>query len=353
MGKLHVFNPEHDIALASHQWQFTSPRAGRQLREDLCWLPVLWASEGDAILVSDSFDVSQLDAEYQNFKFVTLNEIHNKKFRLTDLSSNDRTSFFDVVSPWGFDRAIAHSLGYVHTPELTSRLDKIRMLSSRQWCASHLQNDVDYCTSSLEVEASISRHVTNTRRMKGPSDTGVVFKSPWSSSGRGVQFHYNATWVSSVIRRQGGIIVEPQYQKVIDFAFEYISHDGIIEYAGLSLFATSGGAYTGNILASEVEKERILAQYLSLERQKELRQSIIDKVSADITPVYQGPFGVDMMIVSADATSETSIEHDQVVVCELNLRRTMGHVALALSRTHLGEMQIKFDGNHYSLQIRE
>ena len=100
MGKLHVFNPEHDIALASHQWQFTSPRAGRQLREDLCWLPVLWASEGDAILVSDSFDVSQLDAEYQNFKFVTLNEIHNKKFRLTDLSSNDRTSFFDVVSPW-------------------------------------------------------------------------------------------------------------------------------------------------------------------------------------------------------------------------------------------------------------
>jgi hypothetical protein len=353
MAKLHVFNPEHDIALASHQWQFTSPRAGRQLREDLCWLPVFWAAEGDAILVSNSFDINQLSAEYQGFRFVTLDDICNGRFHLSDLSSNDATSFFDVVSPWGFDRAIAHSLGFVHTPELTSRLDKIRMLSSRQWCASHLQQDVDYCTSCLEVETSISRHAASSERVKGQSDNSVVFKSPWSSSGRGVQFHYSEAWVASVIRRQGGIIVEPQYQKIIDFAFEYNSHDGIVEYAGLSLFSTSGGAYTGNILASEVEKERILAQYLSFERQNELRQSIIDKVSADIAPVYQGPFGVDMMIVDSGTASETPIDHYHVVVCELNLRRTMGHVALALSRTHLGEMQIKYDGNHYSLQIRE
>ncbi len=36
---LHVFNPEHDIALAYDNKYFTAPHAGRQLRYDLEYLP--------------------------------------------------------------------------------------------------------------------------------------------------------------------------------------------------------------------------------------------------------------------------------------------------------------------------
>ena len=35
MTKLHLFNPEHDIALAANLAHFTAPLAGRQLRADL------------------------------------------------------------------------------------------------------------------------------------------------------------------------------------------------------------------------------------------------------------------------------------------------------------------------------
>ena len=49
--KLMVFNPEHDIALASTLANFTAPHAGRQLRADLGFLPALWADEGDKVLV--------------------------------------------------------------------------------------------------------------------------------------------------------------------------------------------------------------------------------------------------------------------------------------------------------------
>ena len=35
---LHVFNPEHDIALAYDNKYFTAPHAGRQLRNDLDYL---------------------------------------------------------------------------------------------------------------------------------------------------------------------------------------------------------------------------------------------------------------------------------------------------------------------------
>ena len=51
MAKLHLFNPEHDIALAANLGNFTAPHAGRQLRNDLGFLPALWAQEGDRVLV--------------------------------------------------------------------------------------------------------------------------------------------------------------------------------------------------------------------------------------------------------------------------------------------------------------
>ena len=51
--KFHIFNPEHDIALASNLANFTAPHAGRQLRHDLGFLPAVWAQEGDGILTDD------------------------------------------------------------------------------------------------------------------------------------------------------------------------------------------------------------------------------------------------------------------------------------------------------------
>ena len=50
---LHIFNPEHDIALASGLANFTAPHAGRLLRHDLGYLPALWAEPGDMVLVDD------------------------------------------------------------------------------------------------------------------------------------------------------------------------------------------------------------------------------------------------------------------------------------------------------------
>ena len=46
---LHIFNPEHDLALASNLKNFTSPHAGRQLRHDLAWIPALWAEKGEKV----------------------------------------------------------------------------------------------------------------------------------------------------------------------------------------------------------------------------------------------------------------------------------------------------------------
>ena len=51
---LHLFNPEHDIALAAHLAHFTPPHAARQLKADLCWLPALRANAADAVLAENA-----------------------------------------------------------------------------------------------------------------------------------------------------------------------------------------------------------------------------------------------------------------------------------------------------------
>ena len=48
--KLHIFNPDHDLALAANQKIFTAPHAGRLLRGDLSFIPALWADDGDLVL---------------------------------------------------------------------------------------------------------------------------------------------------------------------------------------------------------------------------------------------------------------------------------------------------------------
>ena len=50
---LHIFNPEHDIALAINKSIFTAPHSARELRADLGFLPALYAEKGDWVLVEN------------------------------------------------------------------------------------------------------------------------------------------------------------------------------------------------------------------------------------------------------------------------------------------------------------
>ena len=57
-GGGHVFNPDHDIALAFGKEGFTPPAAGRGMRNDLAFLPAIWAEKGD-LVVADNPDLAK------------------------------------------------------------------------------------------------------------------------------------------------------------------------------------------------------------------------------------------------------------------------------------------------------
>lgn len=186
----------------------------------------------------------------------------------------------------------------------------------------------------------------------------AVLKSPWSSSGRGVRYVRTpddyarlSGWAANIVRQQGGIMVEPLYAKVCDFGMEFfVNKDGVMSYRGLSLFATSGGAYTGGLCATEKDKREMLSRCVDMQ----LLDKVCDDIRSILAPqfkgVYAGAFGIDMMAV-ARKEGEGFLLHPCV---ELNLRRTMGHVALALTPSPFEARRIMnvYYADKYRLRIK-
>jgi hypothetical protein len=189
----------------------------------------------------------------------------------------------------------------------------------------------------------------------------VVIKAPWSSSGRGIRYvdtvldDYQTRWLRNVLDRQGSVVVEPYYDKVKDFAMEFQSNgNGFVTCLGLSLFHTSNCAYTGNILASEEDKHEMISRYVSTDLLDAVQKRICKLLGSVFKDYYQGPFGVDMMIVGHKTAPLDDAPGVLLHPCvEINLRRTMGHVALSLSQqSRTGQiMTIEYADNHYKLHL--
>lgn len=281
---LHVFNPGHDEALAANTPYYTDSRAAQILSTDLRSLPQHWAQEGD----------------------------------LWTLPTSSRGwESVHTIAPWGWDMALAHRLLRLGAPlrllPEEEDLQRIRQLSSRHTAVELLPKISPYhamwCETMIEVEQALR---------ETPS---AYIKAPWSSSGRGIlraKGQLSASEVGRIarwLRQQGAVVVEQAYEKQQDFAIEFEASKDGIRYAGLSLFSTEGmGAYSGNLVAEEA----LLRQQLPpLEDTIATLRTALERHLIG----YEGPLGVDMMYLK-DGSIHPCVE--------INLRRTMGWVAIQL-----------------------
>jgi len=360
--KLLVFNPEHDIALASNLANFTAPHAGRQLRADLGFLPALWAEEGDKVLVDHVESAEKAFRRVAHrLRILGCRDLPVVNERFTSAKLSVYSDQMTDVLPWGWNLALRASLKRAGiAPALMpseEQIAHIRQLSHRRTASQLLPllqmdgtvGESFECTTADEVETLLARYGQ------------VVMKAPWSSSGRGLRFlstertpfQMQAGWFRNVVAQQGSVMVEPLYNKVRDFGMEFCADDSGIHYLGLSLFHTVNGAYEGNILATEMAKREIISRYIPVCLLDSVKQKITS--SLDLGD-YRGPFGIDMMIVREDGTEKPEEGNCLLHPCvEINLRRTMGHVALAISPTDddiLRVMRIAYNGTNYQLKIQ-
>lgn len=370
---LRVFNPGHDIALASGLANFTPPHAARALQADLGYLPALWAKEGDAVVVDDR---GYAERTYRRMS----ERLARLKLRPScDVRFATRSELHSLhpaaIDPWGWDPAICRFLERhgVDGRCLPSKhyVAEVRRLSHRGYAAEMLRRIFSSDDSGAARDRLVGRAHTacvmeEVQRFLG--ETGrAVLKAPWSSSGRGIRFvdgalsDHQAGWAANVLKMQGSLMVEPYYRKVCDFAMEFVSDgSGGVRYLGLSLFTTVNGAYTGNLLATESVKRAVLSRYVDETLLDEVARLICRQLSGPLSDdggateqcsfSYCGPFGVDMMVVARD-DGDGFMLHPCV---EINLRHTMGHVALAISPDNDDNRQVMsivpFNG-HYKLLV--
>lgn len=299
-------------------------------------MPALWAKDGDFILVEDVF-----------FALKALEKCHRPHADVLFVTSGDlKHLMFSSFEPWGWDKVVRQTLlnSGISADLLPSDdyLSYIRSLADRRnttdlllFLRSGLESltcgESHFCQSVDEVDGFLRQYGK------------IVVKALWSSSGRGVRYvdinygHSVRGWIVNTIIRQGGIMVEPYYKKVKDFAIEFfIKGGGDVEYCGLSVFETNKSSYAGNIIASEDEKRSMIARYISESLLVTVKQKLMEYFSIGRFTHYRGPLGVDMMIV-ADDRSERFLLHPGV---EINVRRTMGHVANSLYVSSAGPLQL-------------
>ncbi|WP_028898195.1 hypothetical protein [Prevotella sp. HUN102] len=354
---LHIFNPEHDLALANNDRNFTAPHVARQLRSDLGYIPAFWANNGDAVWVDDA---EAANTHLQRFKAFANDVVFVDKNNLAALQSK-----ITEISPWGWDKALKFQLKALGIEDglllSDEQLHAIRTYSSRQFSVEIL---LQLQQSGIgENVIGKSRYVTDLDELQAvAADNEMsVIKAPWSSSGRGIRYidrvmdRVHINWARNIISNQGGITIEPYYNKVTDFAMEFFSTSEGVSYAGLSLFQTVNGVYRGNLLTNEDEKREIIGRYIDLRLLDSIRRTLEKLLTEKLSCSYRGALGVDMMIVSnsnaANSEENAYLLHPMI---EINLRRTMGHVALSLSRKGIDihkTMHIAFDGTHYHLHI--
>lgn len=147
-----------------------------------------------------------------------------------------------------------------------------------------------------------------------------------------------------IVSSQGGVVGEPFYQKVKDFAMEFYVSDRSVSFAGYSLFeADARGIYKENRLASDDVIEKELAGYVSLSLLHELQKKLLQELPRLLQDNYQGYLGVDMMVVR---TSEGYAVHPCV---EINLRMNMGVVSrLFFDRYVCEEMEGRYVIEYYA-----
>lgn len=314
------------MALADGRANYLPPSSAHQMALDLAILPMWYAMSGDGILAASAYN----DVFFQQMKVLFNKDIF--------LVTKPEVCEYDNITPipWGWNASVRRYLYQKGVPLIAlpsdDELKRWRMMASRERiaeCLAELLHMPSCCGESVNLYnlKDCQNYVDNHGH--------AVLKAPWSGSGRGLLWcerGYTQTvagWCSNVLCRQGCVVAAPVYDKVEDFAMEFQSDGhGNIRFVGYSLFQTNArGAYRGNILLSDSDFEKWMAQYISVKNLLQIRVAV-QNVLAKLCASYIGFLGVDMMVCRA----EKFLVHPCV---EINLRMNMGIIACQLYKNLL------------------
>ncbi len=312
--KLHLFNPENDLALGLGCRHYTPPPHAAAIHRAGALLPMWWANEDDLVLAPAELN-EEADMLARQFG------LHGRIAEPADVTE---------VEPWGWSLDAKRQFLRAGVKESVlptdEAIERIRQLSHRRSSIAIVEGLTgDY---PVAVETTDPDVVVEMER----SHPGCFIKSSWSGSGRGVfcarslEADALRRRAEGIIHRQGSVMVERGLDKLTDFASLFLSDGQKVEFKGLSVFSTEArGMYSGNIVAPQEYLWDKIGQEIDIRTLRSVIRQQEDILTDLIGNAYSGWMGIDMM------TYRDSGGIRLMPCVELNLRRTMGVVAMQIA----------------------
>ena len=319
--KATFFNFSHDLALARNVANYTPPRNVQIMERDLA--------------------------------------------SLVNLLPEAEIAYTEHAPVWGWDISLVHKLqcsmfnvqcsmsngqSLLPTPE---QLADIRRLSSRLTAVEMLPAIRQRLPAGTTVGESWYAKTMDNVQCSILNSQFLILKFLYSGSGRGLRIVEAKGLENSMPK--GDFVIEPYYDKVADFALEYLATPTEVQFLGVSLFETNANnAYLGNCIAPQRVLWQRISKYVPQFDFEHLIGIVRKELSLRFVGHYLGPLGVDMMIVKNNAQCSMSNAQFKLHPCvEVNVRRTMGelslHILPLLADGVEGYFRIVFDKDSASL----
>lgn len=338
---IYLFNPTCEYAIANGMPSWQANRTLQKMETDLATLPLFFAKPGDYIIVdrlpSEGFinHLQQLGIEIPRFVLKHDVELGNIKCDIGKLC------------PWGWSPA-AHKVlaglkqkcseDFKASPVFNWK-PEYKNLYSKNF-ARQIQHKIveNYTSDQFISNNQLTEICAHKNDFQAFIDKWgkLMIKTPWSSSGRGLQPIRNKpihpkVWakIMGMVKSQGYVIVEPYLDKVMDLAFQFEIKKGKIKFLGISNFFTDyKGQYIGNSLKGlpdSVNKD--VQQFLKSVPNITLQPIIETLENSEMAANYEGYFGVDTLLFRDDE------DIFRVNPClEINMRYNMGLLCLQLEK---------------------
>ena len=321
MEAFYLFNPENDMALACGDPYYMAPANARRMAAELSVLPAWYAEQGGTVWLDSPQRVKTLEG--QSFVPLAVNWV------------SGLVPVCEKVVPWGWNPSLVHRLQQAGFPVTAypsaERMKRIRQLSGRQTAVKVLRRLCEQIDGNIPAlgEAFVLSSIEEVENFV-LSHSRALLKAPWSGSGRGIQYTSGSFsiplkgWTQHILTTQHQVIGEPFYDKLLDFAMEFLADEGgLVRFIGYSLFETDKrGVYKENLLATDEAIEARISAYIPAETLQQVGRVLQVELAEVIKGSYEGYLGVDMMICR---TKDGGYAIHPCV--EINLRMNMGVVA--------------------------
>ncbi|RRG22144.1 hypothetical protein DWB61_08025 [Ancylomarina euxinus] len=329
------------MAISNGTVSFMPNKVLTRFEQDLDLLPMYYAKPDDVILVHQLPDA-------QFLSFIESKGIQTPRFQLFPQALTDQAFLKEAkagLQPWGWSPRMHYLLAPFKDQCQQSFLTqpnaywqpKFKELYSREMalsCLQHfLQNNRSEHYISTDLIPQICTTISEVEALQNKWQQ-IVIKSPWSSSGRGLQILRKAfinksveQALGGVLKSQGFVMVEAFVDKQFDFSIQfYADGNGELDFKGFAFFETNdNGQYQSNLLGFI---PHALKQFLNPIIQEELISGLKEALKAHNIPNdYCGHLGIDCMLF-IDTKGIAKIQP----CLEINLRYNMSVIASHLSQ---------------------